>query len=383
MTDATVDEVHRQYHPAALLFPLMQGAEFDALKRDIAEYGQRDPIWLHEDGRIIDGRNRHRACIELGIAPHFRTWNGDGSLVAFVVSLNLHRRHLDAGQRAMIGLKVKEAIAAEIAAALPQKGRSAAERQWYGPEANEEGLIIFDQTHSPGASECRDALAESGEIVSVSKTTMIYAQAVAERAPELAERVRAGDMKLNAAYREMKRQVAQVAPPLPNDKYRIIYADPPWSYGNTMPPGTTQPDDYYSLMTTPDICALPVRAMVESDAVLFLWTTSPHLPEAFDVIKAWGFEYKTSFVWDKVKHNMGHYNSVRHEFLLVCTRGSCTPDVPRLFDSVQSIERTEHSVKPEAFREIIDTIYPYGKRVELFARRPADGWETWGNESGN
>ena len=85
-------------------------------------------------------------------------------------------------------------------------------------------------------------------------------------------------------------------------------------------------------------------------------------------------------IWDKVKHNMGHYNSVRHEFLLVCTRGSCQPDERKLFDSVQTIERTEHSKKPEEFRQIIDTIYPYGSRIELFARRPSEGWEAWGNE---
>ena len=78
---------------------------------------------------------------------------------------------------------------------------------------------------------------------------------------------------------------------------------------------------------------------------------------------------------------MGHYNSVRHEFLLVCTRGSCTPDVPKLFDSVQSIERSnKHSEKPQEFRDIIDTSYLVGKRVELFAREPHEGWEVWGNE---
>jgi N6-adenosine-specific RNA methylase IME4 len=104
------------------------------------------------------------------------------------------------------------------------------------------------------------------------------------------------------------------------------------------------------------------------------------LKESFQVIDAWGFEYKTSFVWDKVKHNMGHYNSVRHEFLLVCTKGSCTPDVQKLFDSVQTIERTKHSEKPEEFRKIIDTIYPNGKRIELFSRKKVDGWESFGNE---
>jgi len=86
-------------------------------------------------------------------------------------------------------------------------------------------------------------------------------------------------------------------------------------------------------------------------------------------------------VWDKIKHNFGHYNSVRHEFLLVCTRGSCTPDAKKLFDSVLTIERSgKHSEKPQEFREIIETLYTHGKRIELFARAAADGWESYGNE---
>jgi N6-adenosine-specific RNA methylase IME4/ParB-like chromosome segregation protein Spo0J len=164
-------------------------------------------------------------------------------------------------------------------------------------------------------------------------------------------------------------------------KYRIVYADPPWKYGNAMPEYVTEPQDYYLLMDTADICNMPVKDIAEPNAVLFMWSTSPHLPEALEVVKAWGFTYKTTFVWDKVKHNMGHYNSVRHEFLLVCTRGACTPDVKKLFDSVVSIERTEHSKKPEFFREIIETIYTHGNKIELFARSAPKGWDVFGNQS--
>lgn len=167
---------------------------------------------------------------------------------------------------------------------------------------------------------------------------------------------------------------------LPNNKYRVIYADPPWKYGNTMPIGTTSPADYYPAMSTEDICSMPVNDITNDNAVLFLWTTSPHLEESFNVINSWGFNYKSSFVWDKVKHNMGHYNSVRHEFLLICTKGSCPPDVQQLFDSVQTIERTDHSKKPEKFREIIDTIYPNGNRIELFSRTKINGWDVYGNQ---
>ena len=161
-------------------------------------------------------------------------------------------------------------------------------------------------------------------------------------------------------------------------KYRVIYADPPWSYGdkqNTEKLGGAE--KHYPTMSIKELCKLPIPA--DKNAVLFLWVTSPLLEECFEVINAWGFKYKSSFVWDKVAHNMGHYNSVRHEFLLICTKGSCTPDIPKLYDSVVSIERTEHSRKPAEFRDMIGTLYPTGERLELFAREAADGWDVWGN----
>ena len=162
------------------------------------------------------------------------------------------------------------------------------------------------------------------------------------------------------------------------NKYRVIYADPPWSYGDKQDTeklgGAVK---HYPTMSIEELCNLPIPA--EDNAVLFMWVTSPLLEECFEVINAWGFKYKSSFVWDKVAHNMGHYNSVRHEFLLICTKGSCTPDIPKLFDSVVSIERTEHSRKPPEFREMIDTLYPAGGRLELFAREETEGWDVWGN----
>ena len=135
-------------------------------------------------------------------------------------------------------------------------------------------------------------------------------------------------------------------------------------------------------MTIEELCAVPVRDVLEDDAVLFMWVTSPLLSECWPVIAAWGFRYKSSFVWNKVRHNFGHYNSVRHELLLVCTRGSCLPDVKTLIPSVIEEERSaKHSEKPASFRTIIDELYPNGNRIELFARAEADGWERWGNES--
>lgn len=191
----------------------------------------------------------------------------------------------------------------------------------------------------------------------------------------------------NMTRAELRRSVHRLrktteAGAFPAPGYRVIYADPPWNYGDKLVEGYGAAEHHYTSMTIEQLCALEIAPLALSDAVLFMWATSPLLQECFAVIEAWGFEYKSSFVWDKVKHNMGHYNSVRHELLLVCTRGSCTPDVPTLIDSVQTIERSaKHSEKPDEFRAIIDTLYPNGKRIELFSRSQHEGWDAWGNEA--
>lgn len=178
-----------------------------------------------------------------------------------------------------------------------------------------------------------------------------------------------------------KKELTEVAD-FPEDKFRVIYADPPWQYGDKLIEGYGAAEHHYPAMNIEELCLLKIDELAAKDSVLFLWVTSPILDECFEIIKAWGFEYKTSFVWDKVKHNYGHYNSVRHEFLLICTKGSCLPEIKKLFDSVVSLERTaKHSEKPEKFRKMIDELYPAGKRIELFARKIVEGWERWGDET--
>jgi N6-adenosine-specific RNA methylase IME4 len=181
-----------------------------------------------------------------------------------------------------------------------------------------------------------------------------------------------------------EKNAAKPAPAIPDGKYRIIYADPPWKYTSgdqhSREEQETTLGTHYGSMTISELCALPIKNMAQDNAVLFMWTTSPLLEECFDVINAWGFKYKASIVWDKDAHNVGHYVSVRHEFLLICTRGSCTPDSGKLLPSVVKEKRGEHSVKPEIFRQMINSMYTEGKRIELFARRPADGWDVWGND---
>ena len=244
----------------------------------------------------------------------------------------------------------------------------------------------------------KDVVSEVRLRSGISPKTYERAVVVIENAPEeIKAELRNGNISINQAYKQVKkaekraeRQSAiteQLSKPktsryvdifTTDKKYRVIYADPAWSYDDKQDTeklgGAVK---HYPTMPLEEICALPVPT--EKNAVLFLWTTSPMLEDVFKVINAWGFKYKSSFVWDKVSHVMGHYNSVRHEFLLVCVKGSCTPDVAKLYDSVVSIERTEHSRKPEYFRQMIDTLYPVGERLEMFAREASEGWDVWGN----
>lgn len=186
------------------------------------------------------------------------------------------------------------------------------------------------------------------------------------------------------AYKEWQRQ--HIAAANEPEKYAVIYADPPWQYTSGDQHSNEQQEtvigDHYPSMPLKDICALPQAKLAATDCVLFMWCTSPTLEEAFEVINAWGFKYKASMVWDKVAHNVGHYVSVRHELLLIATKGQ-PPKVPKLVDSVYVEERNEHSRKPEYFRNLIADLYPNGKRIEFFCRgQAADGWEGWGNECG-
>ncbi len=359
-------------HPVTELFPLMPDDEYGRLVADIADNGQLEPIKTHK-GQIIDGRHRYRACCELGIKPQFQKWLEVGSITAYVISLNLHRRQLSQSQKAMIADEARDFFEAEAKERLKTSTGGAEPRP-------------VEKKPQAETGKSRD---KAGKAFGVSGKMVDAARFIKQKAPEKAQEVKAGTKKISQASREIKKaEVAEKVATLPTEKYRVVYADPPWSYGNAGVIGET--DNYghvqrhYQSMAIAELCALGIKDIVDPDAVLFLWVTSPLLAECWPVITAWGFKYKASFVWDKVKHNFGHYNSVRHEFLLICTRGSCLPEAKTLHDSVVSIERSKtHSEKPEHFRILIDKLYPHGKRIELFARTKQTGrWDVYGNETG-
>lgn len=174
---------------------------------------------------------------------------------------------------------------------------------------------------------------------------------------------------------------------LPRGPFQVIYADPPWSYGNKQfnpktGRATSTADDHYGTITLADLKVLPVPDVVGDDALLFMWATSPHLDQAIELGRAWGFVYKTvAFVWEKVRKNPGAYTMSSVELCLVFKRGRIpTPRGARNVEQFLLKKRTRHSEKPDEIRRRIELMFPSQRKLELFARSRSKGWAAWGDE---
>ena len=175
---------------------------------------------------------------------------------------------------------------------------------------------------------------------------------------------------------------------LPNKKYSIVYADPPWTYRDKALAGNRGACCKYQVMTHEDICTLPVGKISNNNCILFMWATMPKLDECFEVISAWGFTYKTcAFTWvkkNKVSDSwffgMGRWTRSNAELCLLATRGN----PQRINAGISSVIDTpieEHSKKPDVVRNKIVELCGDIPRIELFARDKKEGWDCWGNEA--
>jgi N6-adenosine-specific RNA methylase IME4 len=171
-------------------------------------------------------------------------------------------------------------------------------------------------------------------------------------------------------------------------KYSIVYADPPWDYkGQKQHAGagkktTGSASVHYSTMKLKDLKKLPISSLVADDSLLFMWSSSPHLDQGIDLMKAWGYKWATvGFVWDKLRVNPGFYTMSQCELCLVGKRGKIPkPRGARNIRQLVSDLRGKHSVKPTEVRLRIEQMFPHHKRIELFARHKYDGWDAWGDE---
>ena len=180
---------------------------------------------------------------------------------------------------------------------------------------------------------------------------------------------------------------------LPNKKYRIIYADPPWSFSSKELQKYngvrfTSMDKHYPTQSKDWIKNLPVKDIAEDESALFIWTTDAHIKQAIETIESWGFKYVTvAFVWEKKTKtgktvaNLGAWTMKNYEICLLGTRGAMLRrrKVNNIYQKVEAL-RTKHSKKPSKVRDNIEKLFGKQTRIELFAREKANGWDVWGNE---
>jgi len=196
--------------------------------------------------------------------------------------------------------------------------------------------------------------------------------------------------------RTIRNDLPEFYPDLPEKKYDIIYADPPWDYGGKLQfdkssksvdkikPGDkifiSSANFKYPTVKTKDLMKIPIDKITKDDCLLFMWVTNPHLAQGIELGKAWGFEYKTvAFVWDKMVHNPGQYTLSYCELCLVFKKGKIPkPRGARNIKQLVRVKRGKHSEKPIEVLKNIELMFPVQDKIELFARKKPDNWDVWG-----
>jgi N6-adenosine-specific RNA methylase IME4 len=180
---------------------------------------------------------------------------------------------------------------------------------------------------------------------------------------------------------QLERELGARILAMPTKRYGVLYADPPWRFTaySRVTGMDRAADNHYPTLNLEEISTLQVPAA--PDCALFLWATVPMLPHALHVMDAWDFAYKSSLVWVKDHIGTGYWLRNRHEYLLIGTRGSVpAPAMGTQPTSVIEAPRGRHSAKPDAAAEMIERLYPTVPKLELFARKRREGWDSWGNE---
>lgn len=350
------------------LLPELAADDYDRLRADIAERGVLVPVEVDEHGAILDGHHRRRIADELGIdCPTVtRTGLAEHEKRLHAVALNLARRHLTDAQKVMLGRTIEPDIA-EAARVRMQSGKA----------ADPEDKCPEGQTRDEVA---RQVGLGSGRTYERAKATLAKAERVA---PEVVAKAERGEVTMRDVAKEVRRaekaeRVATIAerqPTVADGLFATIAIDPPWRYDNVATRAAAA--DHYPTMSLDELAGLYIPAA--DDSHLYLWVTNPFLRQGFDLLDAWGFTYKTTLTWAKPQIGLGNYFRSATEHVLFAVRG----DLPTLTDNTPtwfSADRRDHSEKPDEFYALAEANSP-GPRLEMFARRPRDGWSGWGNEA--
>jgi N6-adenosine-specific RNA methylase IME4 len=338
----------------------------------MAEIGLLHPIVLTPSLKLIAGHRRLEAARKLG-------WK---EIPAHIIDLGEIARGEFAENALRKDFTPSEAVA--IAAALEKVERRKAKAR--------QGTRSDLPRHSgklPASSkgDTRDKVAAT---LGMSGRTYERARAVVEAARR--EPAKYADLKeqmdrtgrVNGVHRRLvirrkAEEIAREPPPLPGGPFRVIVADPPWPYDTRAGDPTQRGACDYPPMPLEQIRALDIGALAHPDSILWLWTTNAHLPEAFEVLKAWGFTYKTMLTWVKGRMGCGDLLRGRTEHCLLAVRGKPTVTLTNETTVILAQAR-QHSRKPEEFYRLVESLCP-GSKTELFARQERPAWQAHGDQT--
>jgi len=359
-------------HSLSKLIPDMRGSEWQDFYADIALRGIKVPLEVLADGTVLDGRHRLKAALQLTMkevpivdAP----LNGDKPEV-YMMKAAVLRRHLSDDQRSCIAVLWTDEEK-KTAATQPrdEKGKFIAEPEPLTPQGCQRSK------HKKN----RATQAKATKQFRVSQTKIEKARKVKKDRPDLFEKVHQGDIALSNAYKQVKgkeeRQRIESTKP-PEGLYQVIVIDPPWPFTSRQNDPTHEIASPYESMTIDALKSLKIPAC--EDSIIWLWTTNTFLHDAFHLLEAWGFTYRTTLTWAKNFVGLGDWLGGQTEHCLMATKGSYKV-FRRSESTLLESPRTRHSEKPDKFYDMLSDLCP-GSRIDLFARKERPGWDTWGVE---
>lgn len=364
------------------LIPPLTSEEFKQLERNILEEGIRDPL-VTWNGILVDGHNRYRIAQEYDIdyVTVEKEFPDILTVKVWMIVNQFGRRNLNNYQRSVLALHLEGVYNEKAKEKMKLSEGKGIQKSEYLKEP--EFIVIK----------------ELGKVANVSHDTIARVKKIeATASPEIKAKVSTGEISINEAYKEIKKeekkverveliqkQIEDIEEGLLPDLiglFDVVSVDPPWPYEGESKNITSfdsvgrRVANPYPEMSIEQIKAIELPLM--ENAVVLLWTTHKFLPDAFEILKEWNLDYKATLVWNKEKIGMGVWFRMQCEFCLVGIKGKPYWENTTYRDIIIEARR-EHSRKPDSFFEMIEKI-TMGNRLEYFSREKREGWKVFGND---
>jgi len=367
------------------LIPALTNEEYKQLENNCIAEGIREKILIWNDF-IIDGHNRYEISLKwnLEIQTETKHFQDEEDVKEWMILNQFGRRNLSNYQRSVLALQLEEVFSKKA------------------KESKSEKVSHFRNTGEVLPTLAKpNTRQELSKVANVSHGTLDKVKKIqAQASEEVKAKLSTGKVSINSAYQEIKKEekkksrlekIEEIKEEIskglkaPNGLYDIIAIDPPWEYSERGGSSSKSFEENgnrggvdYPTMTVEELKKIKIPS--KNDCVIFLWTTHAFLKDSFDLLNAWGFNYKATIVWDKVKMGMGRNIRMQVEFCLLATKGNPILNGSGERDIITE-PRREHSRKPEAFYSKVDNMTA-GYKLDYFAREKRENWFTYGAEDG-